>query len=290
MQKIIKNKINLVLVLVLLLIILGGFFIFQRLTSKPSSIQATEEVDLTFDPEGPYAMLFPRRDGNALILNMKRTASYDKITYELVYVSQLDAAQKGDMGEGFSGRVDRAAMGEINIKDKKGEYEQEILFGSCSTGGKCVFDKGVENGTLTLHIKKGNKAYRMVTQWHIQKPDLALGVLTSGDSHFTYKINPKSTELSLLQYTVINDLTGAPKLPSDKKIIGKVYVINSSVAKEVPKGIVTIELAEEIPSNSKIAHFLEKENRWIELETKIEDGELEANTSSGGIFAIFAPK
>lgn len=264
-----SNKTNKILICLIILLLGGGFFVFQRFFSSDNTPVA--EVDLTFDPEGPFALIYPRRDGNALNLNIKRTGSYSSIKYELSYNSE---------------GIDRGASGDINTQEKKGEYEQEILFGSCSTGGTCVYDKDVENGTLILHIRKGKQAFRMVTLWHLQQPDVALGTLTSGDNHFTYQIDPKSTDLSLIKFAIINDLTGAPKLPKGKEVLGKVYGINTPIAKSLPAGKVIIELAENPLADSKIARFDEGKNAWVEYETKIEGSKLTALSESGGVFAV----
>lgn len=266
-----QNKSTLGLIIIVVLLIASGFFLFQRFFSQTET--PVEEIDISFDPLGPYALLYPRRDGNALLLNIKRTGSYDQIKYELAYNSE---------------GIDRGAAGEINTKEKKGEYEQEILFGSCSTGGKCVYDKDVENGTLTLHIRKGKGAYRVITQWHLQRPDVVLGILTSGDNHFKFKIDPK-LDLSLTKFSISNDLSGAPKLPDGKEVLGKVYSVNSPVSKSLPEGEVTVEMAENISSEAKIARFDEGTNSWDLLETKIEGSRASAKASSGGVFAILIP-
>src|SRR3989338_5429081 len=203
------HKFTAILLIVVIFLGAGGVVAFQKIFSKPSG--PVEEVDLSFDPEGPYAQLFPRRDGNALVLNLKRTGSYDGISYELAYTSNPDETvvegakinlEKSE-DSGLSGAIDRGVVGTIDTKEKKGEYEQEILFGSCSKN-VCKYDKGVENGTLTLHIKKGNKAYRMITQWHLQKPDVALGRLTSGDEHLVYEVEGDRQVLSNIGFTIIN--------------------------------------------------------------------------------------
>lgn len=290
-KKITENKISIILAVGLIIVILAGFFIYQKFITNKQQEVAVEEVDMPFDPEGPYALLYPRRDGNALILNLKRTASYDKISYELAYISKADAvsAAKSEDGVTPGGMIDRGVMGDINTKDKKGEYEQEILFGTCSKN-VCKYDTGVENGTLTLHIRKGNQAFRMVTLWHLQKPDVALGKLVSGDSHLTYQIDPKTSDLSLVNYSIINDLSGAPKLPSDRLILGKVYGVNAPVAKSMPAGQVTIELAGTPPTDAKIARFDEKANKWIEFDTKIEGNKLTAKSDNYGIITALSPK
>src|SRR3990167_1086500 len=220
LRSLLQNKRTLGLILVVVIGLTGGFLGYNKfLASKNSG--SIEEVDLSFDAEGPYALLVPRRDGNALILNLKRTSSYDSISYELAYVAAPDnvapstkTTKKSDDGDGTSvGAIDRGVVGEIDTKQKKGEYQKEILFGTCSKN-VCKYDKGVENGTLTLHIRKGNKAYRMVTQWHLQKPDVALGNLTSGDGHLIYKLAGDRTELANIGFSIINDLTGVPNLPA----------------------------------------------------------------------------
>lgn len=280
------HKITAFLIIALFVLGIGGFVVFQKFTT--SSTGPTEEVDLAFDAEGPYALLSPRRDGNALVLNLKRTGSYDSISYELAYTSTPDeTVVKGtkisEDGDGSSsGSIDRGVVGDIDTKEKRGEYEQEILFGSCSKN-VCKYDKGVENGTLTLHIKKGNKAYRMVTQWHLQKPDIALGNLTSGDGHLVYKIEAERQDLANVGFTIINDLTGVPKLPSGKSIVGKVYSLNTPIAKGLQKGQISLELAETPSLEAKLYRY---DTKWTELDTKIEGSKLTATSEGAGVFAV----
>jgi len=274
LKNLLGNKTNLILISLVILLLAGGFFAYQKFVVQGASQQVAEEVDLPFDAEGPYALLLPRRDGNALVLRIKRTASYDNISYELAYTSE---------------GIDRGVMGTIKTDDRKGEYEQEILFGTCSKN-VCKYDKDVENGTLTLHIRKGNLAYRMVTQWHLQKPDVALGVLASGDGHLTYKLSSSAGDLSLLKFTIINDLSGAPKLPDGKVVVGKVYGINTPEAKSLYPGAVSIEQAEAPSQDSKIARFDEGKNGWVEYETKIDGSKLSALSDGGGVFAVLTPR
>ena len=291
-----QNKATVLLVLAIILLLFGGAFAYQKFFTETGPL---EEVDLTFDAEGPYALLVPRRDGNALILNLKRTATYDSISFELAYTADADdvviKGQKTDDREN-SGSIDRGVVGEIDTgggsatKQKKGEYEQEILFGTCSKN-VCKFDKGVENGTLTLHIRKGRNAYRMITQWHIEQPDVALGILTSGDNHFTYSIqNTKREDLALIGYTIINDLTGVPKLPEGKEISGKVYALNTPIAKDLMAGSVFLELAENPGPGAKLARYSERTSKWEELDTKVEGFKFSGKASGAGIFAVLVPK
>lgn len=304
LKKFFSNKINFALVFILLLILGGaGFGISKYLEVKPENLP-TEEVDLSFAPEGPYAILEPRRDGNAINLNIYRVAAYDGINYELSYQSSGSTADEG------IGNIDRGVQGTIEAKDKKNEYRQEILFGTCSKPdtfiiASCVFDKNVENGTLILKIKKPyqrgdktNVVYRMVTGWHLQKPDVAMGLITSADNHFQYKTSLPSAgaegktaaledELSLIGFTMVNDLTGAPKLPQGKNVLGKVYAMNLPTAKVFPAGDLTIELIDNAPSDAQIGRYNEAGNSWDLLDTKIEGSKLMAKVPGAGIFAVF---
>jgi len=283
------HKKTVILVGVLFLLLFGGYFVFQNYSSKGP----IEEVDLNFDAEGPYALLSPRRDGNALVLTVKRTSSYDAISYDLAYTSNVDETIvtgrkiSEDGEEGAAGSIDRGVSGTINTEDKKGEYEQEVLFGTCSKN-VCKYDQGVENGTLTLHITKGKKVYRMITQWHLQKPDVALGKLTSGDGHLIYTTSADRQTLSNVGFSIINDLTGVPKLPSGKIISGKVYSLNVPLAKSLPGGDISLELAENPGDGAKL--YRHNGNDWTELDTKVEGSKFSATADGAGIFAVLVGK
>ncbi len=292
--KLLGNKITLGLVVGVLVLVLGGVFFFQKMSAEKTSDGPVEEIDLAFDPEGLYAILHPRRDGNALVLSVKRTSSYDEISYDLAYTSTVDETVMqgnkildGDSAPTEGGTIDRGVSGTIDTKEKKGEYEQEILFGSCSKN-VCKYDQGVENGTLTMKFRKGRKSYRMITEWHMQQPDVALGVLSSGDSHFSYKTDGSKDDLNAIGFTIINDLTGVPKLPGGKKVVGKVYALNVPIAKEMKPGELTIELAENPDNSSKIYRFNDTLGEWEELDTQTNGSKLSSKTPGAGIFAVLA--
>ena len=83
-----------------------------------------EEIELNFDPEGPYALLVPRRDGNAMNVVIKRVSSYDSFSYQITYTDE----------EG----IDRGAGDPntwIKVEKAKSEFDQLILFGTCSQPG-----------------------------------------------------------------------------------------------------------------------------------------------------------
>ncbi len=279
-QKINNNRLTSGLVFgILLVLLIGGFFVFNTL-NKPKPVVLLPDIDLVFQADGPYAVLTPRRDGNALELDIQRIAEYDAFAYQIIYTD-------GQGIERGAGSLDTW----IPIKDKKADYAQEILLGTCSqgfttAGPHCTFDVGVENGTLVLRFKKGNQPYKLLTEWHLQKPDVALGTLTSGDSHFTYLVKAERPDLALIGFSDINDLTGVPKLPDGKKVLGKVYSLTTPAAIDLKPGQISLETAETPPSDAKINRYSQKDNKWEELDTKISGSKLTASASGGGIFAI----
>ncbi len=289
------DKFTLSLIVVVIVLIVGGFFAFQKFTASKTPIPL-QEVDLPFDPEGPYALLIPRRDGHALNLNITRVSSYDAISYELAYQSKAtDIKNFNGDGEATDQGIQRGVQGTLNTKDKKNEYSQEILFGTCSQGftsggAHCSFDNGVENGTLTLRIQKGTVVYKSVISWHLQQPDIALGVISSGDNHFMYKTTASREDLANIGWSIVNDLSGAPKLPEGKAVLGKVYAFNVPTAKSFPKGTVTVELGENPPSDAKLARYNDAKNTWDLLETKINGSTLTSPADNNGIFAVLVNK
>lgn len=249
---------------------------FQKFTTKPEG--PIEEIDLSFDPEGSYALLYPRRDGNALVLDIARVASYSEFAYQLSYTD-------GEGIERGAGFLDTW----IKLPEGKGNYEQELIFGSCSRN-VCKYDEGVENGTLILRLKKGQKVYRATALWHLQKPDVALGVLTSGDGHLVYKLDAEREQLSNISFSITADLTGVPKLPSGKEVLGKVYSLNVPVAKELPGGLVSLELADNPPDEAKLYEYIQSKNEWQELATETLGSKLSAKAEGAGIFVVLVPK
>lgn len=297
-----KSRLNVGLFVVMLMVVIGAGWAIPNLFFQPVKVVLPlEEIELSFDANGPYAILEPRRDGNAIILNIKRVAGVEKISYELAYQSNLNVEEKGQ-ADGASS-VERGVQGEINgVDSSKSEYSQEILFGTCSKGDTfstlhCVFDKGVEFGTLTLRIfekpgkdSKTQKVYKFVTPWRMQKPEVALGKIFSADNHFGYKTTALRQDLSNIGYTIVHDLSGAPKLNSDKTFAGKVYALNSPTAKKFPSGVVVIESAENIASGASIARYSEVRDEWELLKSEISKSSIQASASEAGLFAIVVGK
>ncbi len=285
-----QHKFTAFLIIGVLILVGGAYLAYAKFFPLPKIEEIVEEHELNFDPEGIYALVVPRRDGNAINLNVKRVSQYQNFSYLITY-----SDEKG---------IDRGA-GDLNtwipIQKNQTEFSQEILLGTCSQGytsgtAHCVFDKGVENGTLELHFKNTEKinsrlnrakVYKLIVPWHLQKPDIALGVLISPDSHFQYKVSDNSLDnLSIVGFSVINDLSGLPKLPNGKQVFGKVYVLNVPTAKVLSQGNISLEEVSEPPKNAKISYYQESKNDWQMLDTKINKSKLTTTGSGAGIYTV----
>ena len=298
-----SNRVNLVLTIVIVLMVFGLLAGLNWWLNRVPTNLPVQEVDLSFQADGPYALLIPRRDGNALNLNIFRVSAYEGISYELAYQASASEIVNSDAeGAEEADKIDRGVQGTLNTDTKASEYDQEILFGTCSKGDTmstlhCVFDKEVENGTLMLKIQKpyerGDKVttvYKMTTTWHLQRPDIALGRITSGDSHFSYNSPATSSELATTGYTIVNDLTAAPKLPEGKDFFGKVYALNVPTARSLPAGEVMIETLDNPPAGATLALYQDQTGNWENLETKVEANKLTAQGKGAGIYAVLVSK
>lgn len=283
LKKLSQNRLTVGLIAFLAVILISGGVFAQKFVAKNQAEVPIEEIALNFDPEGPYALLIPRKDGDAVNLIIKRISGYDSFSYQISYSDK----EGTDRGAGDPNTW-------IKVEKGKNEFDQLILFGTCSQGytsggSHCVFDKGVENGNILLKIRKGNTAWVMKTDWHMQKPDVALGKISSADEHFLYSMTADREDLAVIAFSMTHDLTGAPKFPEGKINSGKVYTINLPLTKSFPKGDITMELSENPPAEAKIARYVDKDNKWLELDTKIDGSKLSAKSDGAGIFAVLIP-
>jgi len=146
-------------------------FIFLK-NKKKTPIEEEETVaEIPFEKR-PFTSLTPSKDGHWLKLEIDRirvdAASLD---YELLY-KLPDGRTQGVPG---------------TIQIEGSHIERDLLLGSESSG-KYRYDKGVENGTLTLRFRneKGKLVGKLISDFHLQEAD---DVLTSTDGKFKYEFD-----------------------------------------------------------------------------------------------------
>jgi hypothetical protein len=159
-----KNKkvIGAVAVFVIL-VILGGGFIFVSHSNAPTSSSPEDEIaseDLpTLSPEDIGMVVTVRPDNQALMFEIGKPDDIKGIEYTIEYEKEIDGEK---VPEGIFGLMN---IGEDGIT--KTDYRE---FGTCSAG-KCRYDDVVSDVTLVLKVtKKDGKVYQVKKVVKLQAP------------------------------------------------------------------------------------------------------------------------
>lgn len=253
------------IVLVIAVLLLGGFLVWRRGRISEVASEAESEGVLieTSLEERPYVTMTPRADGKEFTLNISRIKNAKTIEYELVYLSN-----------GLS----RGVIGSITLKGETA-VERELLLGTCSRN-VCKYDEGVEEGTLTLRFRGEDGTRKFVSDFHLQQGEKEL---TSVDNNF----NLRGTFSTSAFYLTMNTIG----LPSEieGKVIGGPYGVFTAGTQTVKNGEVSLKLEEENPS-AKLFSWTGR--AWQEMEKGFEtDGRtVSASTTSLATFVAIAPE
>ena len=212
---------------------------------EPATV-SVKEVPL----EGrPYAILIPRSDGREVTLEVTGIVGTDTLEYELVYLA-------GDLDN----QIQRGAGSTVDLEGVT-DYEVDILFGSCSTGGACSYDKNITGGTLTLTLRDQEKlGQKYESTFHLQKGIDAKNGLTMGDDNFKLV----SSKLSSSGYYLTCSTIGLFQMPESKVIAGPYGVFTSSSSQA--SGEVTFKL----PDSHQTGKIMVWSNKkWSELKSTV---------------------
>jgi len=139
------NKQTILIAGIAIVVLIAGIFTMRLIsgggsageTLEPAPTIAYQEVD-----DSVQATLAANSSKTNVTLTVTGLAGrFAKVEYELTYETDNNGTQ--------------GAFGEDEIDGD--EFEKEVELGSCSTGGKCSYDKGVKNFKLTakLHTPEG---------------------------------------------------------------------------------------------------------------------------------------
>lgn len=129
------------------LVILGSVFAFRTFGGSNKNMpEVTPSPTVSYKPvEGVDAVLTPNAQKTKVTLALSGFDSrFSALEYELSYETDNNGTQGAFTAD------------PIDISGQE-EFEREIELGSCSTGGKCSYDKGVRNFKLTakFHVEDG---------------------------------------------------------------------------------------------------------------------------------------
>jgi len=255
-----KKNYIVILVIIGIVLILGGGFLFwrSRRTKELPTLEPEGVLIETTLEERPYITLTPSSDGHWLTINVTRIQDADSLEYELLYNTASGATQ-----------------GSINTVRLKGEtsYSKRILLGSESSG-HYKFDEGVTQGSLTVRLRGGKGTRKFVTDFHLQQEEDELTLI---DGNFSIEGSfPKAN------FYVTMMVAGLPG-DFEGEVIAGPYEALSSGAKTVEDGQVKITLAEE-SETAKLYSW--SGTTWVEEEAEIEDKTISTDISSLATFII----
>jgi hypothetical protein len=137
------NKQTGIIAIVALVLLVGGIFAFTVFGgSKPKGPAVTPTPPASYKEvdSSVQATLVPNNGKTKVTLTITGLSSrYTKIEYELSYMTDNNGAQGA-----FSNDP-------ISIENQN-EFIREVELGSCSTGGKCTYDKDVRDFNLSAKL------------------------------------------------------------------------------------------------------------------------------------------
>lgn len=165
-------------------LILGGCTSGSSTKAQPKVRQLINELPIS---QRPFVGIFPHSSGKLLTLLIDRLGStFKSATIDMEYLSG-NSLKGGRLG--------------INLPVTL-PYAQGFLLGSCSTGGKCSFDRDLINGTIKTKLGIDDATI------HVLKSDYMFvnGPVTSADGKLSWKPS-KAKQTN----KIISDSQGLPK-------------------------------------------------------------------------------
>jgi len=156
-----KNKRILIgIVVAVLLIIAGGgiFFLAGRSEEPEKVVNIARENLPKMDPREIGLEIIPSSDKRYIQFKVTKLTGIKNLEWEFTY----DADTPSDLGDGQGGRVTQGFGGEADIKGDSEYTSEKRELGTCSTGGKCRFDTGIEKVELVIKVTKTDgKVYQV---------------------------------------------------------------------------------------------------------------------------------
>ncbi len=260
------------LLMVALVLIIGGT-VFAGCRKKaspqasPAPTQKPRKSDVNVNQEPvenrPFVRLNPKDGGKAIdlaILEVKKTAQ--DLEYEIEYSA-------GALLQGAFGNIDSLAS--LPVK-------KEILLGSCSTGGKCTYNKDISGGVLTLRF--GSPDYTLKSEWSYKENALKEKVFTSRDAKFTLDISKgKNTS----NFVLVHQAPGYPGTVEGKVVAGP-YMI---APVELMSGTASVSIR--LPMDAEGGTIMAWDGKtWKEVKTTIKDRVAEGSGPVSEVYVVVA--
>jgi hypothetical protein len=161
MDKFLKNKPLLIGVVILLFVILGGGFYVLSSGKKAAAPTDTsqDQVVLNMKPEEIGLTLALTPDNKKVKFKADKLSGVSHLEWEFSYDADIPVSNEG--GGEAGGKVTQSFGGETDVKGSS--YESIFReIGTCSTGGKCRYDSGVQKVDILIKVTKSDgKVYQV---------------------------------------------------------------------------------------------------------------------------------
>lgn len=151
-----KNKNALIASIVVLILVLGGGFLLVKNLTKPSDTKVEEEeLSENLPPVDSLVVvdLTSKGDKQSVTLSVSKIPEgTESLEYELSYL----------IGEGLP----KGALGKISLEGKS-EIIRDILLGTCSRN-VCTYDKGVTSVKLVLKFNHSEGASQFTKEYPLE--------------------------------------------------------------------------------------------------------------------------
>lgn len=255
------------ILIITLVIFIGGALLSgcrkKNPTETPAPTQKPRKVDKEVNKEPvenrPFVRLLPRQDGKAIdfILIEDKKKAQD-LEYEIEY-------NAGSLVQGAFGAID--SLSSLPVR-------KEILLGSCSTGGKCTYNKDVTGGNLTLRF--GAPDYTLKSEWSYKEGALKEKIFTSRDAKFTLDVSRAKNSSN---YILVHQAPGYPGA-LDGTVIAGPYIVSPP---ESITGTVTASIR--LPVDATDGTLMAWDGKaWSDWKGKISDKVI---TGSGPMAEVF---
>lgn len=161
MEKMLKNKQVLIgIAVAVVIVLLGGVYLLSSNKKAAAPIDTMQDqVIEEMKPEEIGLKLELSPDNKKVKFSADKLTGISHLEWEFSYDANIPASDDGSAAEG--GKVTQSFGGETDVKgDSYESVFREI--GTCSTGGKCRYDTGVEKVDILIKVTKSDgKIYQV---------------------------------------------------------------------------------------------------------------------------------
>ena len=146
-----KNQTLVIIVVVVAVLgIVGGYFLFKGQGKAPAPAQQGQEKPVkAVKAEDVGLTLVPRADNKAIVMKIAKLGGLSSVEYEVSYDASVTEA-------GQTNTIPRGAVGSpIQIKPTDTSINREILLGTCSVN-VCKYDKVISAIKFVIKVSYSN--------------------------------------------------------------------------------------------------------------------------------------